>query len=373
MKPYVKSSKILEELRLLLRERQCRGELILPGIRELAKEFDASCGTVIKSLNQLRDEGLIYQEKKSTRIRPAAGQVLRYGFVYTGHRGSGCCWFAAYDRLRFLLERMMNKQHLQLECFLYDPEDPAETPESFAAGLAGVDVLFVSLISDPRVMPLLRQVCSRLVILDPCNSEDCRDASCIQLDNRAVGRIAAELFIQARCRNILCVIPQAKSTDILFRLRLEGFAELFVNEQRRFSVVEHQNADTLKSLQMFRDRIDQAVSEGGDGIFCVSDENISEISEELFRSGKVPSEVSIVAFDGANRAIRHSPPITTISHGDEQIAVELLKLALRLESNPRQFPVITRLIAPQVYPGATVRKVMKEHHNAQLIAGSLQV
>ena len=65
MKPYVKSSKILEELRLLLRERQCRGELILPGIRELAKEFNASCGTIIKSLNQLRDEGLIYQEKKS--------------------------------------------------------------------------------------------------------------------------------------------------------------------------------------------------------------------------------------------------------------------------------------------------------------------
>ena len=387
MKPYVKSSKILEELRLLLRERQCRGELILPGIRELAKEFDASCGTIIKSLNQLRDEGLIYQEKKSTRIRPAAGQALRYGFVYTGHRGSGCCWFSAYDRLRFLLERMMNKQHLQLECFLYDPEDPAETPESFAAGLAGVDVLFVSLILDSRVMPLLRQACSRLVILDPynsegsrdvvildlCNSEDCRDASCIQLDNRAVGRIAAELFMQAQCRNILCVIPQAKSTDILFRLRLEGFAELFANEQRRFSVVEHQNADTLKSLQMFRDRINQAVSEGGDGIFCVSDENISEISEELFRSGKVPSEVSIIAFDGTNRAIRHSPPITTISHGDEQIAVELLKLALRLESNPRQFPVITRLIAPQVYPGATVRKVMKERHNAQRIANALQV
>ena len=214
MKPYVKSSKILEELRLLLRERQCRGELILPGIRELAKEFDASCGTIIKSLNQLRDEGLIYQEKKSTRIRPAAGQALRYGFVYTGHRGSGCCWFAAYDRLRFLLERMMNKQHLQLECFLYDPEDPAETPESFAAGLAGVDVLFVSLILDSRVMPLLRQACSRLVILDPYNSEGSRDVSCIQLDNRAVGRIAAELFIQARCRNILCVIPQAKSTNI---------------------------------------------------------------------------------------------------------------------------------------------------------------
>ena len=279
MKPYVKSSKILEELRLLLRERQCRGELILPGIRELAKKFDASCGTIIKSLNQLRDEGLIYQEKKSTRIRPAAGQALRYGFVYTGHRGSGCCWFAAYDRLRFLLERMMNKQHLQLECFLYDPEDPAETPESFAAGLAGVDVLFVSLISDSRVMPLLRKVCSRLVILDLCNSEDCRDASCIQLDNRAVGRIAAELFMQAQCRNILCVIPRAKSTDILFRLRLEGFAARFANEQRRFSVVEHQNADTLKSLQMFREHINQAVSEGGDGIFCVSDENISEISE----------------------------------------------------------------------------------------------
>ena len=181
------------------------------------------------------------------------------------------------------------------------------------------------------------------------------------------------MFIQARCRNILCVIPQAKSTDILFRLRLEGFAELFANEQRRFSVVEHQNADTLKSLQMFRDRIDQAVSEGGDGIFCVSDENISEISEELFRSGKVPSEVSIVAFDGANRAIRHSPPITTISHGDEQIAVELLKLALRLEGNPRQFPAVTRLIVPQVYPGATVRKVMKERHNARLIESALQV
>ena len=91
MKPYVKSSKILEELRLLLRERQCRGELILPGIRELAKEFDASCGTVIKSLNQLRDEGLIYQEKKSTRIRPAAGQAAAAAAGLPLMTGCGSC------------------------------------------------------------------------------------------------------------------------------------------------------------------------------------------------------------------------------------------------------------------------------------------
>ncbi len=358
MKPYAKSNEILEQVRALVLERRRNGELVLPGVRDLAAQFESSCGTMVKVLARLREEELIYQEKKTTRILPVRRQRLRYGFVFTGHRENGSCWFHAYDRLRYRLEKLAMEARIEIGFFLYDPEDPAGSPEKFVSTLRDLDVIFVSLVTHRLVEPLVATG-KRIVILDSDNCCSSADVMRINLDNREVGRMAGRLLLKAGCRQALVLGAKASPRAGMFRLRLDGFSEVWNRKGGNYEIALSREENMFEALGILRNRLDEAVAAGCDSIFFISDEWLDLIVEELFRRRLVPGRISIVAVDGANTAIRHQPPVTTISHANVQIAAEMMKLIARLERDPDDFPAgETVLAAPSLYRGQTLRSAV---------------
>lgn len=155
-------------------------------------------------------------------------------------------------------------------------------------------------------------------------------------DNRGGGRMLVEYLYRKGHRNIAGMF---KSDDIQGLQRYEGYMtqlrdlELPMDDRRVFWY--DTGLKELLSAGEFWDRAER-VLEGCSAVVCYNDEIASQLISELLRKGvDIPSELAVVSFDNSPLSDLSPVPITSLSHGKDNLgrmAAELMLRCLRGEN-----------------------------------------
>lgn len=354
MKKYVKSEDVKAGLcRMIARQRRS-GNLLLPGIRDLALQYNTCKGTIGKVLAELKESGVIYSEKQSNRIAPPRRQKLRYCYVFTGHLDNGRHVFQAYRRLWEQLERAAEFEGWEIVPILFDPTAGNAHRHKTAQAVSEYDAVFLSLVS-PELQQEILAVGKMVFLLDESDYAPADNLFLLTLDNEAAGSTAARLLAEASYRRTL-MIARATETNIPFSKRIRGARKVFESYGMESDLMMIQTASCLHDVIRLNRGLHDRIQRGFDSAFFLSDEFFDLICDEFFMEGMIPERFGIVAVDGTHSAAEHAPPATVVSVATSNLCTELIRIIRNLEGGTFRFSPGGVYLAPKVYPGCTLRK-----------------
>lgn len=351
MRPPNIYDRFLKELLAFACRLRREGNLLLPSERDICKQFSVSRITVRKALAQLERDGLIWRDRKATRIHPFRKQRGRYVLSIAVKGRYRIEYFGVYRRLWDILNAKSREMLYEIELAPFDPE--ADSIEPYLESLKGADAIFVSLFKN-EIVDAMRQADLPIIALDSFNTLP--DMPQITLDNKAVGVLAARHFHAAGCRKPAILSPRDPYSFSPFRERRDGFSEWFQKRRIEPQILNtHNYGNDLRRYVYETAGMAAALPEQGfDSLFLLTDEWIDILLWELFLTPEtVPDRLKIIAFDGSGQAIHHNPVITTVSNGSRNTAAEILNYIQRQETGKSDggFPCCS--VMPEIQPGET--------------------
>ena len=321
------------------------GGSVLPHERELAEILECSRMTLRKALAEAVQQKLISRRGRFLELNWAGYDLGKLGnilFVATGNEDR--FFLNALKKLYDSIAGKLKKYHGKMDLLL---TNPSTSEEFIRQRCMDADIilftLFVTGNNETDRMQLFWDIGRKRRVIALSDPYQEFFHNFIALDNFETGVLAAKTLHRAGCRKIGCV--SGKKENVIFRKRREGF----------FNYFDGVGIDVWLSRDNtnFKEQFDEALKFGCDGIFLVSDENISRITAEVFAAGMVPGKLKIITVDGCGEARRHLPQITCVSHGTESVAQELIKYLIQLSEQP-DWPDCRKLIAPELYSGGSV-------------------
>ena len=341
---YKKYTEALRELLVLCRRIQNSGGSAIPHERELAVELNCSRMTLRKALVSALQQKVLVRRGRFLEINSVRHDISNLGkilFIATGQEEKFN--LHALSKLFNSISSEVKKHNGQLELLLTNSATPEEL---IRQRCMESDIILFTLFQteapDSERLRLFREIGrSRRVIAlsDPYLEFH----NFIALDNVAVGVIAAQALHHAGCRNPGCVCSNRK--NMIFEKRIDGFCRYVDNAGVNCRLPPRELGPKAQ--------FDQAVKDGCDGIFLVSDESIDTITADAFASGIVPRKLKLITVDGCGKARSHIPPVNCVSHGTRQVTAELIKYLIHLSEQP-DWPDCRKLITPELYPGETI-------------------
>ncbi|NEA46008.1 LacI family DNA-binding transcriptional regulator [Streptomyces sp. SID10815] len=147
--------------------------------------------------------------------------------------------------------------------------------------------------------------------------------SCVDLDHRDGGRLAAEHLLARGCRRPATVAgPLAVAAS---QERLAGFRDTLAGRGHPYVPVA-EGGFTLDSGVAAMERL-LAQHPDVDGVFAANDlmaQGICQLLQE--RGRRVPEDVAVIGFDDSGIALACRPPLTTVRQPVEQMAAEMARL-----------------------------------------------
>ena len=314
---YKKYTEAFRELLSFCRRVQESGGTALPHERELAVELDCSRMTLRKALVSALQQKVLVRRGRFLEINPVRHDISNLGkilFIATGQEDKFN--LHALSKLFNSISSEVKKHNGQLELLLTNSATPEELIRKRC--MESDIILFTLFLTEAPGSERLRlfwEIGRRrrvIALSDPYLEFH----NFIALDNVAVGMIAAQTLHRAGCRNLGCVCGIRK--NMIFEKRVDGFCRYVDNAGVNCWLPPQRELGC-------REQFDQAVKDGCDGIFLVSDENIDAITANVFASGAVPRDVKLITVDGCGKARAHIPPISCVSHGTKQVTAELIK------------------------------------------------
>lgn len=168
----------------------------------------------------------------------------------------------------------------------------------------------------------------------------------ILIDNVAGGRMATERLLQLGHRRIACI--GAPSERLPFGGRVRGFqlamdaAGVVVDESL---VVRSTLAGSgrCEDIQFLLSRADPPTA-----VFACNDQCALDVLEAAVAAGmQVPSDLSIIGFDGIHVASMSRPPLTTLAQPRKKIGQLAVRMLLERIRDP-SLPPRTEVLAPQL-------------------------
>lgn len=148
----------------------------------------------------------------------------------------------------------------------------------------------------------------------------------ISCDNYAGGKMAVELLLSQKCKNILCIRGDSK-IKLPANSRTLAYLDMMKKAKLPESVLEVQ---FIKSIPEKRKLVEDYLFAHPeiDGIFA-GDDLLATFAIETFKKmGKtIPQEAKVIGFDGAEQTLAYKPELTTIQQPIQaisQLAVEVL-------------------------------------------------
>jgi len=177
-----KYPKVLNALRLKIR----RGDYVgmLPGVQQLARDFDVNFMTVNKAVNMLVDENLLYRiPNKGTFVR----RTYRVALVFLSRKdGRNQGRLTVYDDLIHGVEEALNEKKLTMVFKNIDPETELLSLKNMKNESDGV-ILLGDL--NPRLDKTLDDF-PAVRVMGAADDNDNRDH--VTFNNYSIGRLAAE-------------------------------------------------------------------------------------------------------------------------------------------------------------------------------------
>ncbi len=316
---YKKHTEVFLELEDLIREKIRRNEWLLPPELELTGLLGASRMTIRKALCTAEEKGLIARKNYKTTILDRSFNLRNCGrilFLATGQHG--IIHHFAVERLYFRLDARVKALSGNMGILLlpsYLASDGIQEEESLIHALDQADIILFTT-SDAGIFrnnPNWANIAERhlkgkiriKVTEDAYSLAD----NYIMLDNRLAGIKAARILAKAGARKIF--LPSPDTSCPSFDMRAAGLR----TEAASLSIPVSEGPRRFCPVSEVSAQLDEAVENGADAFFFVSDENIDAKTEGLFSRGLVPDRVKLITVNGAGLAIRHVPPIPSLSNG----------------------------------------------------------
>jgi LacI family transcriptional regulator len=329
----------------------------LPGLRQLAEEFDVSIVTISRAVQVLRERGLIGRVDRSgcyiargethsgtwgvaMRVTPGEWQKLSGSMTWVGFEQA----MKTTPNLRFLqfpqLEEKPNSSELRASLLESQREGMKGLfllPARFSEEWRKLDEAFLDLCDTLRIPVVLieRNLRGSFEVLK-------RDMACI--DDFEGGMLCARALIETGRKRIGVVIASPTSSH---EQRLAGATHAI-----RFAAMSGQYPElepnpTLYVTPTDRNRkevdrwlADQIVKDKLDGVFCYQDSVAVGLAMELLRRGvSIPKQVGLVGYDDLPIGDFFTLGLTTYRYPSLELVRAALWLMQRRISQPSAAPL----------------------------------
>lgn len=358
---YIKYSDIYRKLENFCRESRLRGCMLLPNERELAERFETYRPTLSKAIRQAIDNGLLSRTGKRTEIlsENTLGSYHTVLFITVG-----CCdsiLWNAYERLYLTLKLNLENLGANVLLYLHHYTNP-HNYEDFLQIAEKADVILLTILDDAdrsteKIIAYLKDIQSRKKVIALADPLAAFFENSITIDNYAVGSMAAKSLMAADCRKPFC-IAYHKNAEGLGR-RVDGFVDEWKKKGVMPAVFYGNQREKNCYLKCAKAAVD-ALQDGVDGLFVITDEQISVIYSDLLAQNAVPGKMRLITFNGSKEGLRCKPPITSISHGTQDV-VDLIVEYLRDTAEENTITPVHKKIRPKIYLNSTLG-VLKHPH-----------
>lgn len=329
-----KYQQIADELRIQIEAGKYAGAASLPTEFALSEIYRASRQTVRKALAILAEDGLIAKRQGS------GSRILRRRPAVSNHRTTIAVITTYINDYIFPgILREMEKVFADGNCMplLFSTQNQVDNERRLLQELLELSVDGVLVEGSKTVLPnpnqdLYQRLRGRglpLVFMHGIYP-DMPWALSVLDDNRSGGRMLVEYLYKKGHRDIAGLF---KIDDIQGLQRYEGYMTglrdlgLSMDDRRVFWF------DTTAKEQLLAGELwDRAgrVLEGCTAVVCYNDEIANRLICELRRRGtRIPGEMAVVSFDNSTLSDLSPIPITSLSHGDENVGKMAAELMLR--------------------------------------------
>ena len=353
---YVRYTEVYEKLERFCIDRYNEGNLFLPSERNLAQMFGASLMTIRKAVEEALNNGIITRSGRHTNIRQNRC-FSKLGKILFVSGNSDKVLLPAIERLHLLLKPEIEKFGGLMDVFI---DTPDTTPAELLEQLRQADLVLLTCLAstgknlEQKIKYLQAFESKRKLILLSTTYSDLFQ-NIVALDDTAVGEAAAEALNQAECSNALILggIP-----DIInFNRRMQGFCSVFNGRIRNYRRNFQENVIQFLSDEIRE--IDEAVAQGTDCIFLVTDEWTPCITAGLFARKLVPDKVKIITVNGSGECYLCPQPIANVSHCTATVAAQLLSVLKKISYGTMDRR-IKNLIRPHIHECKTLKILNKE-------------
>ena len=344
--------KVKEDLWRIIRQARLSNDPVLPGERELASLLSVSRCTLRKVLDDLESSQVITRANQMTRLLPERKLKGRYAFLAAGNRSGDRFLFALYQRLweEFSLQR--GKLDIDL---IFVPHIEPSPQKSLISRLRQYDVIFVSYIQQSLFHSLV-EAGLPLVALDEQNSAE--NCPLISLDNRMVGRRAAELLLQAGCRRALTIEYVSGGDYEPFRYRQEGFQQAFEGGGGQVASICNppELVNPLECMNALASLMAEHLHDGTDAVFFLSNECLSILGWYWYDAHRIPDEVKLITFQGTSEPRGQFADIDYLTMDCVSVAAAMMSVVRHFSDKGTLPPPIHQFIPPVYCEGETIRK-----------------
>jgi hypothetical protein len=319
----------------------------------LAAELGASRMTVRNALLELELEGVIEHGQRGRTIvsRNPAPSTPKGRIVFLS---SGVDWIVipAWNRLWMRLSEMGRAAGWTCELKLFGNGEPFS-----AEGLRDDDFIVLSSIYASQMEDFLEYIKGRPRVIGVHEKHVGCLPHIVALDNRAAGRLAAKILLDAGYRKP--AILRQDNQDPCFPLRGEGFLSEVAGRLPGYSPLRFEFDSRIQEKYVLAcvRHLDEMKAADSDSMFVATDELIGLVYMPFSHARRIPDEFGLVTLAGSHESLVHQPRITAVSHASSKVAAAVLRLLEGMrDGSIAEDAASVELIEPGVHPGSTIRK-----------------
>jgi len=290
----------------------------LPTVRQLSDHLEVTRDAVWRALRRMHEEEWldVLPNKRYLTSKHLYTKILRSVRVRALFSGEGYIYFSGFRRLADALTRLCHYDNIDLEIELLPS---ATKPERKV--WKDCDLLMVDSDSSGRLLQTFREFPVPVIGLDADYSE--RYHANIVTDHHLGGRMVAEAVLRKQARRASLVYHAGSEKKARITARLDGFRHSWLESGRsEDSLVCLPIAWSRSSFEVALNVQAFLAENPAEGTYFVTDGRLATSFLEVlaYQGVRVPQDVALIGYDGAQLGELTDPPMTTIQQDMDRIA-----------------------------------------------------
>lgn len=346
-----------EKLKAFTLNMRKQGKLILPAERDLCRALNCSRNNLRQVLEEFERNGDIVMKSRSRALsmEKITGQKKLGAFAFVAE-GENMIKNLAWNKLWMKTSALAEAADIAPELCLISYH--ADREAALRQVLDGPEVIVVA---NTMAHDFTRKIVSlpekKVIVLDEQFSSP--DKALITIDNYDVGFKAARELATHGYKRPAWLCEDIRADGALYKMyarRLEGFRAGLAKFKLEFDansefLIRGNRVQFLIRLIKF---IETLKDRPFDSIFFYADNSIDYLWQSLMEEGaRVPEDLGIITVNCFDRAIGHTPRVSSVSHATFSVASKLVEtLTIILKNN--QYPTNHVYLKPTIHPGNTL-------------------
>jgi hypothetical protein len=316
----------------------------LPTVRKLSEHFGSSRDAVWRALRQMHEEGWLelLPNKRYTTSKNLYTKILKSIRVRALFSGEGYIYFSGFRRLADSLSHLCQSHTIDLGIELL----PLGTKPQKKVW-DDCDVLLVDSDSSGALLKAFEEFPVPVIGLDADYSD--RYHANIVTDHHLGGRMVAEAVLHHRKRKASVVYHAGSEHKARITARLDGFRQAWLEAGRSADCLAFVPiAWSLSSFEIALNVKAYLEQNPAHGTYFVTDGLLATSFLEVldYQGVRLPQDVGLIGYDGAQRGELTNPPMTTIQQDMERIAESAIHWIQKIASGEQKGSESLVRIAP---------------------------